>query len=172
MYPGGNVIKITPTLVDDDNADNDVAFNWTELKSVSNSRGAATHFKGITMYDADDSAAGMEFVFCRGSYSSSGGTSAPTTAQNLQDGADGSAAIDMTGAEGQAIQICGALNVAKSAAKGDLIGSSVISAAADFLMQPNPDSTSLFISGIWRDDPAATASTDSLDVYVCFEYLG
>ena len=171
MYPGGNVIKITPTIVADDNADNDVAFNWVELKGVSASKGIATKLQSISMYDADDSAAGIEFVFCRGSYSG-GGTSAPTTAQNLQDGAAGSAAVDMTGAEGQAIQVCGSVNVAKSAAKGDLIGSYIITLAdLGLIMQPNPDSTSLFVAGVWRDDPATTGSTDTLDVYLGFENL-
>ena len=172
MYPGGNVIKITPTIVADDNADNDVAFNWVELKGVSASKGIATKLQSIAMYDADDSAAGIEFIFCRGSYSISGGTSAPTTAQNLQDGAAGSAAVDMTGAEGQAIQVCGSLNVAKSAAKGDFIGSYVVTSNnINFIMQPNPDSTSLFVAGVWRDDPATTGGTDTLDVYLGFENL-
>ena len=171
MYPGGNVIKITPTIVADDNADNDVAFNWVELKSASISKGIATKLQSISMYDADDSASGLEFVFCRGSFTG-GVTSAPTTAQNLQDGAAGSAVVDMDGDEGQAIQVCASVLVAKSSAKGDLVSSYIITSSdLNLIMQPNPDSTSLFVAAIWRDDPDSTGGTDTLDCYFGFENL-
>ena len=99
------VVKVQPTMTADDNADNDVAFDWTAVTGASSEKGVATMLQSVAMLDADDSAAPIELVFCIGS--DADGT-APTAAQGLVGGATtGSAAVDITGAEAQAVQICG-----------------------------------------------------------------
>ena len=160
------VIKIQPTMTADDNADNDVAFDWTAITGVSSEKGVATLLQSVAILDADDSAAPIELVFCIGS--DADGT-APTSAQGLVGGAGaGSAAVDITAAEAQAVQICG--NIQMTLAEGDLILAQAITKTnIGLVLQPAANSNTIYIGGIWRDDPASTGATGSLDVYLGFE---
>ena len=78
------VIKVQPTITLDDNADNDVAFDWTEIPNASPGNGVAVMLNSIFILNGNDVADVMELVFCRGGDSS--GT-APTAAQGLVYGA-------------------------------------------------------------------------------------
>jgi hypothetical protein len=160
------IIKLQPTMTADDNADNDVAFEWTEIPLATSSNGKATKLTSISFLDADDSAGDIEFVFCKGS--DEDGT-APTAAQGLVGGAGtGSAAVDITAAEAQAVQICG--NVVVTRNEGDLILAQLASKGnINLLLQPGTGTTSLYVGGIWRSEPAATGGTGTLDVYFGFE---
>ena len=162
----GRVIKIQPTMTADDNADNDAAFDWTEIALASSANGRATKLVSISFLDADDSAGDIEFVFCKGS--DENGT-APTAAQGLIGGATaGSAAVDITAAETQAVQICG--NVVVTRNEGDLILAQLASVYnINLLLQPGTGTTSLYVGGIWRSEPAVTGATGTLDVYFGFE---
>ena len=150
----------------DDNADNDVAFDWTAITGVSSEKGVATLLQSVAILDADDSAAPIELVFCIGS--DADGT-APTSAQGLVGGAGaGSAAVDITAAEAQAVQICG--NIQMTLAEGDLILAQAITKSnIGLVLQPAANSNTIYIGGIWRGDPASTGATGSLDVYLGFE---
>ena len=150
----------------DDNADNDVAFDWTAIENVSGANGMATTLKSVAILDADDSAAPIELVFCIGS--DADGT-APTAAQGLVGGATaGSAAVDITAAEAQAVQICG--NVQMTLAEGDLILAQAITKTnIGLLLQPAANSNTIYVGGIWRGDPASTGAVDTLDIYLGFE---
>ena len=161
------VIKIQPTMTADDNADDDVAFDWTEIANASSYRGKATKLVSVAILDADDSAAALELVFCRGNGDL--GT-APTAAQGLiADAVAGSAVPDITAAIAQAIGVCG--NVQMALSEGDLLTAYIISATSiDLIMQPKGGSSSLYVGGIWRGaNPAVTGATGSLDIYLGFE---
>ena len=160
------VIKIQPTMTADDNADNDVAFDWTAVTGVSTEKGVATMLQSVAILDADDSAAPIELVFCIGS--DADGT-APTAAQGLIGGATaGSDAVDITAAEMQAVQICG--NVDMSLNEGDLILGYITSKTnIGLVLQPASNSNTIYVGGIWRGDPASTGATGTLDVYLGFE---
>tara|TARA_Y100001963_G_C6761338_1_gene439633 strand:+ start:1488 stop:1994 length:507 start_codon:yes stop_codon:yes gene_type:complete len=160
------VIKVSPTMTADDNADNDVAFDWTAISSASTEKGVATMLQSIAILDADDSAAALELWFCRGG--DADGT-APTAAQGLVGGAGtGSAAVDITAAEAQAIEICG--NVQMTLSEGDLLTAyGITKTNIGLVLSPRANSNTLYIGGIWRSDPASTAATGSLDIYLGFE---
>ena len=160
------VVKIQPTMTADDNADNDVAFDWTAVTGASSEKGMATMLQSVAMLDADDSAAPIELVFCIGS--DADGT-APTAAQGLVGGATaGSAAVDITAAEAQAVQICG--NVQMTLAEGDLILAQAITKTnIGLLLQPAANSNTIYVGGIWRGDPASTGATGTMDIYLGFE---
>ena len=80
----------------------------------------------------------------------------------------GSAVPDISAAIAQAIGVCG--NVQMALSEGDLLTAYVISVAdINLIMQPKGGSSSLYVGGIWRSEPAATAGTGSLDVYLGFE---
>ncbi len=160
------VIKIQPTMTADDNADNDVAFDWTAITGASTENGLATMLQSVSILDADDSAAPIELVFCIGS--DADGT-APTAAQGLIDGSGtGSAVVDITGAEAQAVQICG--NVQMTLSEGDLLTAYAITKSnIGLVLQPGANSRTLYVGGIWRGDPASTGATGTMDIYLGFE---
>ena len=160
------VIKVPPVMTADDNADNDVAFDWTAISGVSTEKGLATMLQSVAILDADDSAAALELVFCIGS--DADGT-APTSAQGLVGGAGaGSAVVDITAAEAQAVQICG--NVQMPLSEGDLILAYAITVAnIGLVLQPAANSNTIYMGGIWRSDPASTGATGTLDIYLGFE---
>tara|TARA_R110002051_G_scaffold201383_1_gene268167 strand:- start:9 stop:524 length:516 start_codon:yes stop_codon:yes gene_type:complete len=160
------VVKVSPVMTADDNADNDVAFDWTAVSGISTEKGLATMLQSVAILDADDSAAALELVFCIGS--DADGT-APTAAQGLVGGAGaGSAVVDITAAEAQAVQICG--NVQMPLSEGDLILAYAITVAnIGLVLQPAANSNTIYMGGIWRSEPAATGATGTLDIYLGFE---
>ena len=161
------VIKIQPTMTADDNADNDVAFDWTEIADASSYIGKATKLVSVAILDADDSNADFELVFCRGVGDHG---VAPTSAQGLiADAVAGSAVPDITAAIAQTIGICGKVNITRT--EGDLLTAYIVSAAnVNLIMQPQAKSSSLYVGGIWRGaNPDATGATGSLDIYLGFE---
>jgi len=159
------VVKVSPVMTADDNADNDVAFDWTAVP-ISTENGLATMLQSVAILDADDSAAALELVFCIGS--DADGT-APSAAQGLIGGAGaGSAVVDITGAEAQAVQICG--NIQMPLSEGDLLTAYAITVAnIGLILQPAVNSKTIYMGGIWRSDPAATGAVDTLDIYLGFE---
>ena len=160
------IIKVQPVMTADDNADNDVAFDWTAVSGVSHSKGSATMLQSVAILDADDSIAALELFFCIGS--DADGT-APTAAQGLVGGAGaGSAAVDITAAEAQAVQICG--NIQMTLSEGDLIlAYGITKTNIGLILQPALKSNTIYMGGIWRGDPAATGGTGTLDIYLGFE---
>ena len=160
------VVKVSPVMTADDNADNDVAFDWTAVSGISTEKGLATMLQSVAILDADDSAAALELVFCIGS--DADGT-APTAAQGLVGGAGaGSAVVDITGAEAQAVQICG--NVQMPLSEGDLILAYAITVTnIGLVLKPAANSNTIYMGGIWRSEPAATGATGTLDIYLGFE---
>jgi hypothetical protein len=155
------VIKIQPTIAADDNDDNHVAFNWTTIPGACSEKGVATMLQSVGVLDADDSGAPLELIFAVGQTDGS----APSGAQKL---GHSSAAIDITAAEAQAVQICG--NVQLTLTEGDITTAQVITATnIGLVMQPHVTSDALYVAGIWRGDPASTGATDSLDIYLGFE---
>tara|TARA_R110002020_G_scaffold161061_4_gene345833 strand:+ start:1517 stop:2089 length:573 start_codon:yes stop_codon:yes gene_type:complete len=164
------LIKIQPAVTAADNADNDVIFNWTELENVSRGKGQGVILQSVALLDRNDAgptSVSFDLYFCRGSIS--GGTSsAPSAAQRL-GAAD--AVVDITGAEAKAIEVCGHINMTST--EGDLLtGSVVTSSNIGLVLQPHPDSTSIYVAGVYRFNPADTSTgsdaTDGLDFYFGF----
>ena len=162
------VVKVQPTFTADDNADNDVAFEWTEIPNAFASKGQASTLQSIAILDVYDFAEAIEFVFCRGG--DADGT-APTAAQGLVGGAGtGSAAVDITQAETQAVEICGHYNPTYT--EGDLVLARMsTNSNIGLVLSPRVNSTSLYIGGIWRANPTTFDSlgTSLMDIYLGFE---
>ena len=59
------VIKVQPTFTADDNADNDVAFDWTEIPNAFSSKGKSSILKSIFILNGYDQAHILELLFCR-----------------------------------------------------------------------------------------------------------
>ena len=161
-------IKVTPTFTADDNADNDVAFEWTEVK-LSDEIGIGAILESVAILDGYDFGEAIELVFCRGGDDS--GT-APTAAQGLVGGAGtGSAAADITQAETQAIEICGHVNITYS--EGDLLTARMATSTnIGLALCPRQYSKVIYIGGIWRANPTTFGSlaTGLMDIHLGFRY--
>jgi hypothetical protein len=162
------VIKVQPTFTADDNADNDVAFDWTAIPNAFSGKGQAATLQSIAILDGYDFAEAIELVFCIGT----GNTGvAPTAAQGLIGGAvAGSAAVDITQAETQAIGVCGHFNVTYT--EGDLLTARMsTNSNIGLILSPRLESTALYVGGIWRANPTTFGSlaTNLMDIYLGFE---
>ena len=157
------MIKINPTQVAADADDNDVIFDWTELSGASLANGRATKLVSVGILDSDNTVADIELVFCRGEGDT--GT-APTAAQALGTAND---VVNITAAETLEIEICG--NVVVGLDEGNLILAYVLAKYdINLIMQPQKNSTSLYVAGIWRGaNPAVTGSATSMNLYFGFE---
>ena len=162
------VIKVQPVFTADDNADNDVAFEWTEVPNAFASKGQASTLQSIAILDGYDFAEAIEFVFCRGGDAS--GT-APTAAQGLVDGSGtGSAAVDITQAEAATVEICGHYNPTYT--EGDLLTARMsTNTNIGLVLSPRVNTTKLYVGGIWRADPTTfdSLATGLMDIYFGFE---
>ena len=159
-------IKVTPVLTADDNADNDVAFDWTEVQ-LSSEIGIGAILESVAILDGYDFGEALELVFCRGG--DDNGT-APTAAQGLVDGSGtGSAAVDITQAESQAIEICGHVNMTYT--EGDLLTARIgTKTNIGLALCPRQYSKVIYIGGIWRADPSTTPSAGLMDIHLGFRF--
>jgi hypothetical protein len=165
------IIKIQPAVTAADNDDNDVVFDWTEIPNFSSGRGMAALLESVALMDRNDTGPGsvsFDLFFCRGSYVNNT-ASAPTSAQRL-GAAD--AVVDITGAEAKAIEICGHINMTST--EGDLLTGSVVTKSnIGLVLEPHPGSTSIYVAGVYRFNPADTSTgsdaTDGLDFYFGFK---
>ena len=165
------LIKIQPAVTAADNDDNDVVFDWTEIPNFSSGRGVAALLESVALMDRNDTGPGsvsFDLYFCRGSYVNNT-ASAPTSAQRL-GAAD--AVVDITGAEAKAIEVCGHINMTST--EGDLLTGSVVTKSnIGLVLEPHPGSTSIYVAGVYRFNPADTSTgsdaTDGLDFYFGFK---
>ena len=165
------IIKIQPAVTAADNADNDVIFDWTEIPNFSSGRGMAALLESVALMDRNDTGPGsvsFDLFFCRGSFVNNT-ASAPTSAQRL-GAAD--AVVDITGAEAKAVEVCGHINMTST--EGDLLTGSVVTKSnIGLVLEPHPDSTSIYVAGVYRFNPADTSTgsdaTDGLDFYFGFK---
>jgi len=63
MYPGGNIVRVSPTLNTSAYADNDVFFNATEIPNAVSSRGGVSKLVGITILNEDDVSHDFDIIF-------------------------------------------------------------------------------------------------------------
>ena len=165
------IIKVQPAVTAADNADNDVIFDWTEIPNFSSGRGIGALLESVALMDRNDAGPGsvsFDLYFCRGSYAGNV-SAAPTSAQQL-GAAD--AVVDITGAEAKAIEVCGHINMTST--EGDLLTGSVVTKSnIGLVLEPHPGSTSIYVAGVYRFNPADTSTgsdaTDGLDIYFGFK---
>ena len=165
------VIKVQPTFTADDNGDNDVAFEWTAF-TLGSENGVGATLQSVTILNGYEVAHVIELVFCRGG--DDNGT-APTAAQGLIGGSGtGSAAVDITQAETQAVEVCGNVNIVSGDyVEGDLLTARIAQKTdIGLVLSPRANSKSLYVGGIWRADPADMSSlgTGLMDIYLGFQH--
>ena len=63
MYPGGNVIRVTPTLSTDAYADNDILFLTTEIPNAVSNRGGVSNIVDISLHSKTIVELDMDIIF-------------------------------------------------------------------------------------------------------------
>ena len=168
-YPGGNLVRVTPTVVVGQTADNDVMFNATEIPNAVSSRGGCSKLTNITIIENDAEQVDMDLFFMQ--------------VQTNFGTAD--AASDITDANLQAAKVIGAIGIDWSEISTTFAqdsGSASIHNTSDtesaqgrlpLLVQAAGGSTSIYFTAIVRDSNNADyAATDDLEFVFHFEYLG
>ena len=167
-YPGGNIVRITPTISTSAYSSADVLFLTTEIPNAVSSRGGVSELQNITVvtqHDADDDDIGL--VFMQNSYDLIGA---------LSPGSSGGSAI--TDDNIQAANILGTVELDTSDNQLDLGGGRVYTSTSGssaalnnpLLVQAAGGSTSIYVAGIARDAQTYVA-IDDLDLIFHFKFL-
>ena len=169
MYPGGNVIRITPTISATAYSVGDVLFLTTEIPNAVSNRGGVSRLIGVTMVSQHDATDDVGLVFMENSKDLIGA---------LSPGSSGGPAI--TDANVEAANILGYTLLDSSTNEIDLGGSHVYTtnskgnAAAyphPFLLKAAEGSTSVYVAGI-AVDAQDYGAVDDLDLIFHVEYIG
>ena len=167
MFPGGNIIRITPTISATAYDAGDVLFLTTEIPNAVSSRGGVSKLIGVTLVSQHDAIDDVRLIFMENSYDLIG---------SLSPGSTGGPA--MTDANAEAANITGTLNI-DSSNNGIDLGSLNISMYAindvnslglGQLLKAAEGSTSVYVAGIAIDAQDYDA-VDDLDIVFHIEYM-
>jgi len=170
-YPGGTIIRVTPTLSTDAYAQNDVLFNPVEVKNAVSYRGGDSRLINAYILDQSDVAdSDILFIISEGS------TDIGTI----------NATADMSDANAEGMNFIGTMKCdADQASSGSSIDDFRLhqilptaaavgseSASSSMLLQAAEGSTSVYISGILTSNTTPTYAADDIDLILHIEYLG
>ena len=171
MYPGGNLVRVTPTVVAGETADDDIMFDATEIPNAVSSRGGVSLLRNMTIIDKDAENVDMDIIFMQVQTNFGTADSAPSiTDANLQAAkVIGSIRIDWSDAAVGFAQDSGNAQIYHSAGAS---GSNLID-NFPMLVQAAEGDTSIYFTAIVSDtNNADFAATDDLEFVFGFEYLG
>jgi len=170
MYPGGHIVRVSPTLSTDAYAQGDVLFNLTEIKDAVPSRGGASILRSIFMVDYSDAGNNdIQIIF---------------TEKNTTELGSVNATANISDANFKANNLIGTTFLdADQATTGDRIDNLVIQQSLSssqsseahnplLLVQAKSGSTSIYFSGVLHSSTTPTFADDSLEFIFHFEYLG
>ena len=171
MYPGGNVIRVTPTLdTDAISADNVVLFDATEIPNAVASRGGVSKIIGLTILNEDDVQHDIDLVFMQ-----------VQTNLGTQNSAVGSGSL-WTNALAKAAKVLGVIKIDWDDQSNDLINNLVythvskgtsVGQPLPFMLQAEGGSTSVYVAGISRNGNTQSVQTAADDYEFIFhvEYI-
>jgi len=168
MYPGGNIIEVTPTLTIGSPtafAAGDVLFNSVEIPNAVASRGGVSRLVAVTCYDQADQGVDFDLIFSKNS----------ATFGTIND------VVDITDANAEAAKLTGSVKFDFSKGLINLVASKFITLGAyrgdvtdtglPFLLNAAEGSTSVYFAAIIQGT-ATFAAADDLDFTFHVEYLG
>ena len=165
-YPGGNVIRVRPTVIAGTTEDDDVAFDATEIPNAVSSRGGCSRLTGVTIVDKDGEAHDMDLYFMQvqTNFGTAGSASSITDA-NLQ-------ACKLLGMQeivwaNHASLVAQDSGTASIHSYGSVGGNQIHN--MPLLLQAEGGSTSVYFTAIVRQE-AAWAATDDLEFIFNIEY--
>tara|TARA_R110002020_G_scaffold316329_1_gene531398 strand:- start:124 stop:630 length:507 start_codon:yes stop_codon:yes gene_type:complete len=168
MYPGGNIITITPTISGTAYDAGDVLFLTTEIPNAVSSRGGVSKLLSVTMVHQHDAADEVGLVFMKNKKDLIGA---------LSPGSSGGPAI--SDADVEAAEMTGIVHLDSANNRIDLGGSGIyttggnqnsVALQAPQLLQAAGGSTSVYVAGI-AVDAQDYGAADDLDLIFHIEYL-
>jgi len=165
-YPGGNIIRVTPTLDTSAYGDNDVLFNPVEIPNAVSSRGGVSRLIAISYLNQNTTVLDIDLVFM----------------QVSTDLGTINAAVDITDANAEAAYFTGHVNFDGSEHDCGLTNVKLYTASyagntsgkgtqLPLLLQAAGGSTSIYVAGVLRDG-TPTLAADDIDLIFHIEYLG
>jgi len=172
-FPGGNIVRVTPTVIAGTTHDDDVMFNATEIPNAVSSRGGVSRLVGITIVDKDDEQHNYDIIFMQVQTNfGTAGAASDITDANLQ-AAKVIGALPITLADGISVfaQNSGTANIytASSSLRGTQSNSTN---TLPILLQAEGGSTSIYFTAIANGADIDYAATDDLEFVFHIEYLG
>ena len=166
MYPAGNIIRVTPTVIAGTTEVDDVVFDSMEIPNAVPTRGGVSRLVGILMIDKDNEKHDLDLHF---------------TSKQQNFGTAGSAA-SVSDSDLLAAKPLGSIDVDWSATQVNIGNITSMSYFAGhnrnanamqlpMLLQADGGSTSVFFTAIAREEIAFDA-TDDLQFVFHIEYLG
>ena len=165
MYPGGNLVKISPTVLAAAYTAGDVIFAKTEIKNAVPSRGGCSLLHGLTAF-LENSASDDDLTFLFFDNDTTLGADA------------GDAGTDITGDEFRAASCIGMMQVVgslcPSIGNGRVLGNGVNAGdtAAPLFVKAAEGKTSIWVACIQHAGTLDLVDTDSVTITFGFEYLG
>tara|TARA_R110000824_G_scaffold49868_3_gene139820 strand:+ start:553 stop:1080 length:528 start_codon:yes stop_codon:yes gene_type:complete len=172
-FPGGNLVRVTPTVIAGTTEDNDAMFDATEIPNAVSSRGGVSKLTGLTIIDKDGEQVDMEIIFMQVQTNwGTAGSATTITDANLQAAkVIGSFSIDWT--DNHVTFAQDANNASIWSAARFLGTANAVSSPLPLLVQAAGGSTSIYFTAIVADSNNADyAATDDLEFVFHFEYLG
>ena len=169
MYPGGNIVRVTPTLSTDAYAVGDVLFNPTEIPNAVPSRGGVSILMAMFIVDYKDvSDTDARLIFTQGNtdFGTINATADISTANIAANKVIGTALWDQDEAStiGE-IDNARIHNIFTASGRQE-------SQVPLMMVQPSGGSTSIYVSGILASSTTPTYDADSLELIMHFQYLG
>jgi len=166
-YPGGNIIRVTPTVIEDSAyADGDVLFVATEIPNAVSYRGGVSKLYATYLIDEDSQATKLHLIFT----------------QKATDFGTIDATANVSYDNVVASNFLGILKVDDNAqTAGDLDNFTVkesqsLSGPNDgfrpIILQAEGGSTSVYVQAVIYDGTPTFTNTDSLQLVFHIEYLG
>ena len=169
MYPGGNIVRVTPTVIAGTTDQHDIMFDATEIPNAVASRGGISRLMAVYFIDVDNENHDMDLIFM----------------DNQTNLGTVDAAASISDSDIKAANIIGGLKVDYSDNSIDLNSNQSLAgfyggnAAGDdigyptgplMLLKAAEGSTSVYFTGIARE-AIAFASTSDLVVMFHLEYI-
>ena len=169
MYPAGNVIRVTPTVIAGTTENNDVAFNATEIPNAVSSRGGCSRLRSVTIIDKDNEAHNMDLIFMQvqTNFGTAGSASSITDANLEAAKVLGIQVVTWANEASSIAQDSGTASIHTLSGGGG--GNQVH--GMPILFQAEGGSTSVYFTALVREE-AAWAATDDLEFVFHVEYLG
>ena len=154
MYPGGNIIRVTPTVIAGTTHNDDVMFDATAIPNATSSRGGVSKITGIFVVDKDNEAHDLDLVFLKTQVNlGDAGSAVDISDANLADNLIGALQQDQ-GDTSMAFVTSTVSYIGEFDATGAGTG------ALPMLIQSAGGSTDVYFSAIARQETAFGATND------------
>ena len=166
MYPGGNIVRVTPTVVAGTTADNDVMFDATEIPNAVSNRGGVSKLIGITIIDKHNEQHDMDVILMQKqtNFGTADSISSITRANLEASKIIGILGIDFT----DGLSVFAAIYTSSSQLKG---ATSTTTSVLPLLLQAEGGSTSVYFTAIANGADIDYNATDDLEFVFHIEYM-